>query len=65
LIAVHPKDSVLVTALGDDFKGKISALLLFASVPLAFVSVWISGAIFLIIVAIWLVPDSRFERRLS
>jgi uncharacterized membrane protein len=65
LIAVHPTDSVLVTALGNVLTGQISAFLLLASIPLAFLSVWLSGAIFLIIVAIWLVPDSRFERRLS
>ena len=65
LIAIHPKDSVLVIALGNDLKGKISGLLSLAAIPLAFVSPWISGAIFITIAVIWFVPDSRFERRLS
>ncbi len=33
LIAIHPEDSVLVKALGNDFKGKISALLLLSIPP--------------------------------
>ena len=65
LIAIHPKESKLVTALGSDFKGKISAILLLIAIPLAFVNSWLSGAIFVLIAAIWFVPDSRFERTLA
>ena len=65
LIAIHPKDSVLVTALGNDFKGKISGLLSLASIPLAFVFPWLGITIFVVIAAIWFVPDRRFESKLS
>lgn len=65
LIAIHPKDSTLVTALGNDFKGIISTILSVATIPLAFVNPWIACVGFVIIAAIWFVPDSRFERTLS
>jgi len=65
LIAIHPKDSKLVTALGSDFKGKIPAVLLLIAIPRAFVNSWLAGAVFVLIAAIWFVPDSRFERALS
>ena len=65
LIAIHPKDSVLVTAIGNDFKETISAILLLVSIPLAFVNSWLACGIFVVIAAIWFVPDSRFEHRLE
>lgn len=65
LIAIHPKDSTLVMALGKDFKGKISGVLSLLAIPLAFVSSWLACAIFVIIAVIWFVPDRRFERTLA
>jgi uncharacterized membrane protein len=34
-----------------------------AGIPLAFVSAWISAAIYVAVALIWLVPDRRIERR--
>ena len=65
LLAVHGKDSVLATALGNDFKGKISLVFYAAAIPLAFVSVWISCAIYVLVAAMWLVPDRRIEKTLA
>jgi uncharacterized membrane protein len=65
LMAIHPKDSLLVTALGNDLKGKLSSVLWLVSIPLAFIQPWISCVIFIVIAAVWFVPDSRFERQLS
>ena len=65
LLAVHGKDSVLATALGNDFKGKISHVFYAAAIPLAFVSVWISCAIYVLVAAMWLVPDRRIEKTLA
>ncbi len=62
LLALHGKDSVLAEALGRDFKGKISVVLYVAAVPLAFVSAWISCAIYVAVAVIWLVPDRRIEK---
>ena len=65
LLAVHGKDSVLATAMGNDFKGKISLVFYAAAIPLAFVSVWISCAIYVLVAAMWLVPDRRIEKTLA
>ncbi|MFO0755340.1 MAG: TMEM175 family protein [Byssovorax sp.] len=57
--------SRLAAAVGGDVKGKLSALLLGSSIPLAFVNRWISSALFVAIVLLWLVPDRRIEQHLS
>jgi hypothetical protein len=36
-----------------------------AAIPLAFVSVWLANALFIIVAILWLVPDRRIERALS
>jgi uncharacterized membrane protein len=61
----HPADSVLVRALGKDFKGWVSLVLYASAIPLAFLESRISLAIYAIVAAIWLVPDRRFERLLA
>jgi uncharacterized membrane protein len=58
-------DSTLAKALGRDIKGKMSVLLYMASIPLAFVNTIFSGAIFVFVALMWLVPDRRIERALA
>ena len=65
LRANHPPDSVLVRALGRDFKGNLSLALYVAAIPLAFFQTWISLALYVAVALIWLVPDRRFERLLA
>ena len=65
LRAGHPPDSVLARALGKDFKGKGSLALYLCAVPLAFVHIGASLAIYAAVALIWLVPDRRFERLLA
>jgi len=65
LLSIHAGDSVLATALGRDFKGKISIAINVAAVPLAFVKPWISCALYVIVAVIWLVPDRRIERTVT
>jgi uncharacterized membrane protein len=57
--------SVLATALGQDLKGKLSALMYIAGIALAFVSPWMSVALYVLVAAIWLVSDRRIERVIS
>jgi uncharacterized membrane protein len=56
------KQSVLASALGSDFKGKISPLLYAAAVALAFVDAWLSIAIYALVAVMWLIPDRRIEK---
>ena len=58
----HGQQSVLAKALGHDVKGKISLLSYAASIALAFVSAWLSIALYVLVAVIWLVPDQRIER---
>jgi hypothetical protein len=57
--------SLLAEAIGNDWKGKLSAALYAAAVPLAFVRPWIANSLFVLVALIWLIPDRRIERVLS
>ncbi|MGO9547052.1 MAG: TMEM175 family protein [Rhodomicrobium sp.] len=57
--------STLARALGRDVKGKLSPLLYLAAIALAFVDAKISGAIYVLVALMWLIPDRRIERELS
>jgi uncharacterized membrane protein len=65
LVAHHPSDSALATAIGSDFKGMASLALYAAAIPLAFVSAWLSCALYVTVAIVWLVPDRRIERALA
>jgi uncharacterized membrane protein len=55
-------DSILPWAIGSDWKGKASLSGYIAAIPLAFVSLWLSIAIYVAIAAAWFIPDQRIER---
>ncbi len=57
--------SVLAAALGQDMKGKLSPVLYIAGIALAFVSPWVSVALYVLVAVIWLVPDRRIEKVIS
>jgi len=59
LCAGNPR---LVAAVGNDIKGKISAVLYLAAIPLAFVHQLIADGIYVFVALMWLVPDRRIER---
>jgi len=65
LLAIHAKDSPLAKALGKDFKGNISLVIYIAALPLAFVHPWIACGLYVLVAAIWLCPDRRFEKLLD
>jgi uncharacterized membrane protein len=65
IIRQQGKDSLLAAAVGNGWKEKISPVCYFAAIPLAFVSVWLSNALFIFVAILWLVPDRRIERALA
>ena len=65
LIAVHGADSVLAKAVNRDVKGKLSLVLYLIAVPLAFVSSWLAGGLYVLVAVMWLIPDPRIERTLA
>jgi uncharacterized membrane protein len=62
LVAEQGPGSRLARAMGHDLKGKLSVILYMAGIALAFVNEWISDALYVIVVMMWLVPDRRIER---
>jgi len=65
IIAKEGRDSLLARAIGRDWKGKLSPVLYFAAIPLAFVSPWIASGIYVFVALLWLIPDRRIERKLE
>jgi len=65
LLSLHGRDSVLATALGRDFKGKVSVVVYFVAIPLAFVNSWFACALYVLVAVMWLIPDRRIEKTLA
>ncbi|MEO8368924.1 MAG: TMEM175 family protein [Candidatus Solibacter sp.] len=62
IIAHQGSNSLLASALGSDWKGKLSPLGYISGIVLAFVNPWISGALYAFMAAVWLIPDRRIAR---
>ena len=65
LISLHGRDSILATAVGRDFKGKISILIYGVAIPLSFLQSWLAVGLYILVAVMWLVPDRRIEGRLA
>jgi uncharacterized membrane protein len=65
IVANEGRNSLLAKALGRDWKGKLSPAIYLAAIPLAFLSPWISNALYTLVALLWLVPDRRIERVLA
>jgi uncharacterized membrane protein len=65
LIHLHGRNSALAMAFGKDQKGKLSVLIYFIGIMLAFVNAWISLALYALVAAIWFIPDKRIEKKVG
>jgi uncharacterized membrane protein len=65
IVAAHPNDSVLITIVQKGWKEWFSVTTYAIAIPLAFVSPWISGALYVLVAVVWFVPDRRIERQLQ
>ena len=65
IINQQGRDSLLASAIGEDWKGKLSPVLYFIAIPLAFVSPWIASGLYVFVALIWFIPDRRIERVLE
>jgi len=61
IIRQQGPNSLLAKALGSDVKGKISPLFYIAGIVLAFFVPWLSIGLYVVVAAMWLVPDRRIE----
>jgi len=62
IIRAQGVESPLAKAVGRDMKGKLSVALYAAAIGLAFVHSAIACAIYVLVAAIWFIPDRRLER---
>jgi TMEM175 potassium channel family protein len=65
LISLHGRDLALASAVGRDFKGKISVLIYAVAIPLSFVYSWSACALYVLVAVMWLIPDRRIEKTLA
>jgi uncharacterized membrane protein len=64
-LKVEGPDSLLARAIGLDRKGNLSLLLYSVGIAASFFATWLSGAMYIIVALIWLIPDRRIERVLG
>jgi uncharacterized membrane protein len=60
VIITNGRESALAEAIGSDVKGYASLVLYAAGIGLAFVSPWISYALYVSVALMWFIPDRRF-----
>ncbi len=61
IVAANGSDSEVARAIGSDFKGNISLVAYAAGIGAAWVTPWISYALYAAVSVMWFVPDRRLE----
>jgi uncharacterized membrane protein len=61
----HPENRALAEAIGMDRKGWISIAFYMAGIALSLPFPWLGFGMYVIVAIIWLVPDTRIEKKLS
>lgn len=59
------KNSLLAKAIGNDLKAKVSLIAQITALIFSFFVPWVTLAILVVIVAVWLYPDPRIEKYLD
>jgi uncharacterized membrane protein len=62
LLNIHGRESAFAKALGNDRKGKISVVIYAAGIAACFIHPLIGFALYVLVAAIWFIPDKRFEK---
>lgn len=65
LLAIHARDSHLARAIGDDRKGKLSALAYLVGIILGPFVPYAAWGVFVLVALAWVVPDVRISRVLD
>ena len=65
ILATQGRDSLLGRALGSDYKGKATLVILILAIGCAFVVPLLSAALCGVVDVIWVVPERRIERALA
>lgn len=59
------ENSLVVHAIGNDSKGKISLSFYILGIGLSFISPWFGLALYFIAACVWFIPDSRIEKAMK
>jgi len=62
LIKHDGRESLLGSAVGKDFKGRISVVIYVVAILLSFVNRWVALGLYFSVALLWFVPDRRIER---
>jgi hypothetical protein len=63
LVSHHGSESTFAKSLVSDLKGKISVVAYILGIALSFIHPYIGFAIYVLIAAVWFIPDKRFEKK--
>ena len=64
IIKNEGKKSLVALAIGNDWKGKLTAIIIVIGIVFSFILTQISLILFVVITLIWLIPDKRIEKLL-
>lgn len=62
IIVSEGNDSIIAKAIGKDVKGNASSVLYLIGIIFSFYNEWISGAAYITVALLWLIPDKRIEK---
>ncbi|MEP6739472.1 MAG: TMEM175 family protein [Caldimonas sp.] len=65
IIAAEGPGSLLKTAVGGDWKGKLSPVLYLSAVAVTYWLPWLAQLIYAVVALLWFIPDRRVEHALS
>ncbi len=65
IIASQGPGSELKSAVGSDWKGKLSPIAYVLGIASTFVWPWVAEVLYVAVALVWLIPDRRIERSLS
>jgi uncharacterized membrane protein len=65
IIKSQGEKSLLKKAIGKDWKGKSSPILYTLGMVFSFYNEWMSGAVYVAVALMWLIPDTRIENLLE
>lgn len=65
IIAAEGDNSILKSAIGGDWKGKLSPFVYLAAIASTFLVQWVAQALYVLVALIWLIPDRRIEHALK
>ena len=65
LIKAQGPGSRLASALGKDWKGKLSLVIYAAGIVLALFNSWLGFSMYIVVAIVWFIPDRRIERSVS